>query len=73
MAYWVSADLIFCNEGRRPTFRTKTREEVLDLTLVNWCAWDQVLGWHVRDMPSFSDHMYIRFKVKSKQGSFSDN
>ena len=38
LAYCVSADLNFCNVGNKPTFRTKTREEVLDLTLVNWCA-----------------------------------
>ena len=38
LAYFVSADLNFCNVGNKPTFRTKTREEVLDLTLVNRCA-----------------------------------
>ena len=52
--------------GNKPTLRTKTREEVLDLTLVNRCAWDRVIGWHVSDVPSFSDHMYIRFQVKSR-------
>ena len=39
LAYCVSADLNFCNIGNTPTFRTITREEVLDLTLVNRCAW----------------------------------
>ena len=38
LAYCVSADLNFYNVGNKPTFRTKTREEVLDLTLVNRCA-----------------------------------
>ena len=66
LAYCVSADLNFCNVGNKPTFRTKTREEVLDLTLVNRCAWDRVVSWHVSDVPSFSDHMYIRFQVKSR-------
>ena len=42
--YCVSADLNFCNVGNKPTFRAKTREEVLDLTLVNRCAWDRVVG-----------------------------
>ena len=32
LAYCVSADLNFCNVGNKPTFRTKTSEEVLDLT-----------------------------------------
>ena len=36
------------------------------MTLVNRCAWDRVVGWHVSDVPSFSDHMYIRFQVKSR-------
>ena len=45
LAYCVSADLNFCNVGNKPTFRTRTREEVLDLTLVNRCAWDRVVSW----------------------------
>ena len=32
LAYCVSADLNFCNVGNKPTFRTETRGEVLDLT-----------------------------------------
>ena len=61
LAHCVSSDLNFCivNVGNKPTFRTKTREEVLDLTLVNRCAWDRVVGWHVSNVLSFSDHMYI--------------
>ena len=35
LAYCVSADLNFCNVGNKPIFRTNTREEILDLTLVN--------------------------------------
>ena len=59
LAYCVSADLNFYDVGNKPTFRTKTREEVLDLTLVNRCAWDRVVGWHVCNVLSFSDLMYI--------------
>ena len=66
LAYCASADLNFCNEGNKPTFRTKTREEVLDLTLVNRFAWNRVVDWHVSNVPSFSDHMYIRFQVKGR-------
>ena len=66
LAYCVSADPNFCNVGDKPTFRTKTREKVLDLTLVNRCASNRVVGWHVSNVPSFSDHMYIRFQVKSR-------
>ena len=67
LAYCASADLNFCNVGNKPTFRTKTREEVLvDSTLVNRYAWDRVVGWYFSNVPSFSDHMYIRFLVKSR-------
>ena len=66
LAYCASTDLNFGNVNSKPTFRTKTREEVLDLTLVNRCAWDRVVGWHVSNVPSFSDHMYIGFQVKSR-------
>ena len=44
LAYCANADLNFCNVRNKPTFRTKTREEVLDFTLVNWYAWNQVVG-----------------------------
>ena len=54
----------FCNIGSKPTFQTRKRSEVLDLTLVNRNAWDWVCDWHVSDVPSLSDHMYIRFKIK---------
>ena len=47
LPYCVSADLSFCNVGNKPTFRIKTREEVFDLILVNRCAWDRIIGWHV--------------------------
>ena len=58
--------LNFCNVGNKPAFRTKTREEVLDLTLVKQCAWNRVVGWHVSNVPSFLDYMYIRFQIKSR-------
>ena len=35
LEYCASSDLIFCNVGNKPTIRTKPREEVLDLILVN--------------------------------------
>ena len=64
LEYCMCANLNFCNVGKKPTFRTKQREEVLDLTLVNRNAWDRVYDWHVSDVPSLSDHMYIRFRIK---------
>ena len=63
LAYCVSVELNFCNVGNKPTFRKKTPEEALDLTLVKRFAWDQVADWHLSGVPSFSDHMYVRFRV----------
>ena len=63
LAYCVSTDLNFCNVDNNPAFRTKTREEVQNLTLVNRCTWDRVVGWHVSNVLSFSDHMYISSSV----------
>ena len=41
------------------------REKVLDLTLINRNAENCSSDRHVSDVPSFSDHMYIRFRVQS--------
>ena len=40
LMYCASASLYFSDVGNKPTFRTKTREEVLDLTLTNRNAWN---------------------------------
>ena len=63
--YCASANLYFCNVGNKPTFKTKIREEELDLTLTNRNAWNCIKDRHVSDVPSFSDHVYIRFTVQS--------
>ena len=55
LAYCVSADLNFCNLGNKLTFRTKTRKEVLDLTLLKRCAWYRIVGWHDSNVLSFSN------------------
>ena len=65
LMYYASVNLYFCNVGNKPTFRIKTREEVLDLTLINRNVWNCIRDWHFSDVPSFSDHMYIKFRVQS--------
>ena len=65
LMYCASANLHFRNMGNKLTFRTRKREEVLDLTLINRNAENCISDWHVSDVPSFSDHMYIRFRVQS--------
>ena len=64
LTYCASSNLYFCNVGNKPTFRTRKREEVLDLTLMNRNAVNCIRDWHVSDVPSFSDHMYIRFRIQ---------
>ena len=38
---------------------------MLDLTLINQNAANCIRSWHVSNVPSFSDHKYIRFRVQS--------
>ena len=59
LMYCVSANLYFCNVGNKPTFKTKIREEVLDLTLTNQNAWNCIRDWHVSDVPSFPDQSSV--------------
>lgn len=55
-----------CNVGSVPTFRTRARAEVLDITLVNSRASGLVEEWRVSDEPSLSDHMFVDFAIKGK-------
>ena len=64
LTYCASSNLYFCNVGNKPTFRTRKREEVLDLTLMNRNAVNCIRDWHASDVPSFSDHMYIRIRIQ---------
>ena len=63
--FCASENLHICNVGNKPTFKTRKRKEVLDLTLINRNAENCISDWHVSDVPSFSDHMYIRFRVQN--------
>ena len=63
LEYCASADLNFCNEGNKPTFKTKTRVEVLDLTVVNRSAWYRVVCWYVSNVPSFSHQLYLKIQA----------
>ena len=56
MEYLEESNMLWCNIGHRPTFCPQGRKEVLDLTLRT----DDVGGWHVSDIPSQSDHVFIR-------------
>ena len=63
LTFLISTNLAWNNMGHKPTFQTKSRKEVLDLTLNNGLAEGLVEGWHISDIPSLSDHAIIRFRV----------
>ena len=46
--YCASVNLLLCNVGNKPTFRTRKREEVLDLTLINRNAENCISDYHVQ-------------------------
>lgn len=56
-------DLITLNIGSKATFVNRIREEVLDITICSENLIDEIQEWRVSDEHSFSDHLYIRFKI----------
>src|ERR1700712_8006 len=63
--YLAAAELEILNIGNKPTFVTKGRREVLDITMASIPVCYQISGWHVSDEPSLSDHRYILMEVDS--------
>ncbi|XP_072401064.1 uncharacterized protein [Diabrotica undecimpunctata] len=59
----LSEGLVISNIGNKPTFITKARKEVLDLTLCTSRISDIITNWVVSDEPSCSDHRHIRFDL----------
>ncbi|XP_055850400.1 uncharacterized protein LOC129914972 [Episyrphus balteatus] len=69
----LSTNLIVSNTGNEPTFVTRNRQEVLDITLVSDSIHQRILNWKVSEEHSFSDHRYIQFSlndVTTKQLAF---
>ena len=63
-AYVLSSPLMICNTGHKPTFITKNRREVLDVTFASDRAYDLVVNWRVEDRETQSDHRLIRFDIE---------
>ena len=61
LEYLASTDLAWCNKGHKPTFITRIRREVLDLTLASPGVFSEIKDWKVSDNPSLSDHAMITF------------
>jgi hypothetical protein len=64
LEYLSTTNLGILNRGNVPTFVTRTREEVIDITLTNCNASRTVKDWAVSLEPSFSDHRRIMFKIQ---------
>ncbi|XP_036344884.1 uncharacterized protein LOC118754097 [Rhagoletis pomonella] len=54
------------NLGSEPTFITKSREEVLDITLASDMFAHKIKRWRVLKEKSYSDHRYIEFEIDLK-------
>jgi hypothetical protein len=52
------------NRGKRPTFVTTNRQEVIDITISTLYAGNLIKDWHVTEEVTCSDHRYIRFTVR---------
>lgn len=60
----VKDDLYLFNHGNTPTFVTKVREDVLDITFGFKFFEKIVTDWQVSEEPSMSDHRIITFKIE---------
>ncbi|XP_050314964.1 uncharacterized protein LOC126749336 [Anthonomus grandis grandis] len=65
LEYLTTTDLEVLNVGTTPTFVTKSRSEVLDITLVSSSLRDHIKDWRVSAEPSLCDHRIIEFKLDS--------
>jgi hypothetical protein len=63
MNFIASSGLLILNEGNRPTFIDKRREEVIDITLCSSNILKEITGWHVSLENCMSDHQAIHFKM----------
>lgn len=63
LEFIVSQNLEILNEGNRPTFIDRRREEVIDLTLCSSGLERFIDNWHVSLESSLSDHQPIHFSM----------
>ena len=64
--YILDNQLMIMNEIGKPTFVTKAREEVLDITITTPEIANKIIGWHVSEYDSHSDHKFIDFMIDSQ-------
>lgn len=65
LEFLMTTDLEVLNVGTTPTFVTRTRSEVLDITLVSSSIRDLIKNWRVSTEPSLSDHRIIELNIEN--------
>ena len=65
--YLLCNNIDIMNRGKDPTFITRARQEVLDITLANPLIAPRICNWCVSKEASLSDHCHIRFDLKVKK------
>ena len=63
LEFILGSDLMICNQGQTPTFRTSVRSEVLDVTFASLDTWTWVKDWKVEETETYSDHRLITFDI----------
>jgi len=63
LEFILNNNLEILNVGNVPTFVTRVRCEVLDITLLNRSVASHISDWHVSPEESMSDHRIISFNI----------
>jgi hypothetical protein len=66
----VANNLDILNDGNRPTFINRVRQEVLDITKSTEYVSTLIQSWHVSEVPSLSDHRHICFQLNAASVEF---
>ncbi|XP_048484155.1 uncharacterized protein LOC105391530 [Plutella xylostella] len=61
--FLLTNNLLTLNDGNTPTFVTRARQEVLDVTICTGLLERRACNWHVSKEASMSDHRHIRFDI----------
>jgi ribonuclease HI len=69
LEFLVEENLEIFNVGNTPTFVTRVREEVLDITFGTTGCRELVRDWRVSEEPSMSDHRIILYDLEGVRGN----
>jgi hypothetical protein len=63
LKYIAHSNLEILNRGSEPTFVTRVKEQVIDITLYSASIWQEIVNWRVSKEVSLSDHRIIRYRM----------